>query len=227
MDFETALREACIEADKTYWKSFFERMDSLPDILIPKDKDKRLRDFILNYELKSADKKNRKGMTRGIKALLIAAIILLAAAFTAFAFEPVRNFVYTVYTDGTEFIFESSRGNKNDYLYADFSYIPDGYKLVSNTKTKTEHRIVYMNGGNMLTINSYESSGSVLGIDTENAVHGELEINGCVGYYSINQSSLIIVWSTGKYFHIIIADQCDEIGYEDVVQIAQSITPAF
>ncbi len=227
MDFEAVLKEACIEADELYWESFFERIDSLPDVLIPTDKDERLRDFIRNYEMKSAGKKNRKGMTRGIKALLIAAIILMAAAFTAFAFEPVRNFVFKVYTDCTEFVFSSAKGNEDDYLYADFLYIPDGYKLVSNTKTKTQHRIVYMNGVNMLIIKSDESSGSVLGIDTENAVHGELEINGCVGYYSINQSSIIIVWSTGKYYHIIIADQCDEIGFEDVVQIAQSITPAF
>ncbi|MBQ6266824.1 MAG: hypothetical protein IJK64_03540 [Clostridia bacterium] len=84
MDFEAALRDAFMEAEDAYWKSFFERMDALPDVLILEDKDERLRNFIRNYEITPAVKKNRKGMRRGLKALLIAAIILLVVAFYRF-----------------------------------------------------------------------------------------------------------------------------------------------
>ncbi len=225
MDFEAALREACIEADKTYWKSFFEHIDSMPEILIPKDKDERLREFIRNYRTASeTEKKNRNGMTRGIKVLLIAAIILLAIAVTAFAFEPFRNFVYRVYTDCTEFVFESVKGNKDDYLYAKYSYIPKGYKLVQNNKTKTSQKIIYENESNQIVIQTDMGSSSVLGIDTENAEYGDLDINGYDGYYSINQTSIIVAWSTGRNHHVICADRNSIMNLDDVVHIAQSAT---
>ncbi len=222
MDFEAALREACIEADKNYWKSFFEHIDSMPEILIPEDKDKRLRDFIRNYEIVSAGNKNRKGVKLGFKAFLIAAIILLAIAVTAFAFEPIRNFVYKVYTDCTEFVFERINGNEDDYLYAKYSYIPEGYEIVLNIKTKKQQKIVYENGDYQIVIKTDMGSNSVLGIDTENAEHGELSINGYEGYYSINQTSIIVVWSTGRNHHVIYADRNNRINLDVVVHIAQS-----
>lgn len=222
MDFEAALREACIEADKTYWKSFFEHIDSMPVILIPEDKDKRLRDFIRNYKITSVGKKNRKGVKRGLKALLIAAIIIFAIVVTAFAFEPVRNFVFKVYSDCTEFVFESIKGNKDDYLYAEYSYIPEGYILVSNVKTEMGQSITYKNKNNQLLIQSGINSGSLLGIDTENAEHGDIQIKNHKGYYSITNRSLIITWSTGKYNHVICADKSDIITLDEVVRVAQS-----
>ena len=222
MDFEAALREACIEADKTYWKSFFDHIDSMPEILIPEEKDKRLRDFIRNYKISSAGKNNRKGLKRGVKALLIAAIILLIAALTAFAFEPVRNFVFKVYSDCTEFVFHNGEKSEGDYLYAEYSYIPDGYELVSNIKTKTQQKIIYENGSYQIVIKSGVGSDSVLGIDTEQSESGGIVINGYDGYYSINQTSLIVVWSTGKNYHMIKADQCDTITLDVIVRIAQS-----
>lgn len=225
MDFEAALREACIEADNNYWKSFFEHIDSMPEILIPEEKDKRLRDFIRNYKIASAGKKNRKGLKRGIKALLIAAIVLLIAAFTAFAFEPVRNFVYKVYPDCTEFVFESIKGNKDDFLYAEYSFIPEGYSIVSNVKTDMGQKIIYENKNNQMLIQSGINSGSVIGIDTENAECGEIQINNYDGYYSINQTSIFVVWSTGKNYHMIKADQCDTITLDVIVRIAQSQQP--
>jgi hypothetical protein len=225
MDFEAALREACIEADNNYWKSFFEHIDSMPEILIPEEKDKRLRDFIHNYEIASAGKKNRKGMKRGIKALLIAAIVLLAIAVTAFAFEPFRNIIYKVYTDCTEFVFESVKGNKDDYLYAEYSYIPEGYILVQNNKTKTSQKIIYENERYQIVIQTDTGSNSVLGIDTENAEFGDININGFDGYYSINQTSIIVAWSTGRNHHVICADQNNRTNLDDVIQIAQSAKP--
>lgn len=222
MDFEAALRDAFTEAEDAYWKSFFARMDALPDVLIPADKDERLRNFIRNYEITPAVKTNRNGMQRGLKALLIAAILLFVLALTAFAFEPVRNFVYKVYTDCTEFVFHSVKGNEDDYLYAEYSYIPEGYSLVSNVKTEQSQIIIYKYGMNQILIQSGDNSGSLLGIDTENAEYGDIQINNYNGYYSITDRCLILVWSTGKHNHVIWADKCDMITFDDVVHIAQS-----
>ena len=223
MDFEAALREACIEADKTYWETFFERMDSMPDIIISEDKDNRLREFIRNYKIASElKKKNRKGMTRGIKALLIAAIILLIVAFTAFAFEPVKNFVFKVYSDCTEFVFQSGEKSEGDYLYAEYTYIPDGYELVKDHKGKTSHNLVYSDGTNEIEIWTRGDKNTTVLIDTEEAKTGELMIGNNVGFYSIARRSIILVWSTGKYHHDITADINENISLDDIVRVAQS-----
>ena len=195
--------------------------------MIPEDKDERLREFIRNYRTASeTEKKNRNGMTRGIKVLLIAAIILLIAVFTAFAFEPIRSFVFKVYSDCTEFVFHSGEKSEGDYLYAVYTYIPEEYVLVSNTKAKLTQEIVYKNGNNRIIIQSGDNSDSVLIIDTENAEHGEMQINNYDGYYSITDRSIILTWSSGKYNHVILADKCDAITLDEVVYIAQSAIPA-
>lgn len=229
MGYETALKEACMEADALYTKSFFEWMDSTPDVIIPEEKDARLRNFIKNYNIylnnTSANRKS-KGMKRGIKVMLIAAIILLIAALTAFAIEPVRSFVYKICNDYTEFIFEKINDNKNDYLIAEYTYIPEGYQLVSNEKKKTEHTVIFRNGQNRIKIHSDQTNGSVLLIDTEAAKTRNLKINDYDGYYSVNQDTIILVWSTGKFYHVITADVCDKLTLNDVVQIAQSARKA-
>lgn len=224
MNFEAALREACVDADKLYWQSLFEQIDSMPDVLIPADKDERLRSFIRNHMITQTEKKNRKGMRRGWKALLIAAIILLVAALTAFAFEPVRNFVYRVYTDCTEFVSKSVKGYDDDYLYANYLYLPDGYELVSDDKEKTEQRTVYSNGSDRIVIRSVKYKTAVIGIDTEGSDSGEIKVANHVGYYSVNDDVIILFWSTGQHYHKIIADMNDKIKLEDVVRIAQSAT---
>lgn len=225
MDFEAALREACVEADKTYWETFFERMDSMPDIIIPEDKDNRLREFIRNYKATSGfKKKNRKGMTRGFKALLIAAIILMVAAFTAFAFSPVKSYFIEIYNDGTKFIFLNEK--KKDYFYSTFTYIPEGYELTQHTKGKLSQRSVYNNGNKIIHIDTNTNKGSVTFIDTENAETGEVVINGCDGYYSITDDAVILIWTTGKYHHCITADLNEDIiTLDEVIKIAESRQP--
>jgi len=225
MDFEAALREACIEADKTYWKSFFEHIDSMPVILIPEEKDKRLRDFIRNYEITSVGKKNHKGVKQCLKALLIAAIILLALAITTFAFKPMRNYVFHIFNNYTEFIFNDEKDADRDFFSADYLYIPEGYELVSKEKSKHLQRLLYTNGGNQIVIRSVLNINNLVEIDTEDAETGEIEIGGKIGYYSCNEKVIIVMWSTGQYYHQIIADTCNLVSLDDVIQIAQSAKP--
>ena len=93
MDFEIALREACFEADEIYLKSLFEQINSMPDVLIPKEKDERLRGFIRAYTVHSApNNKNTGRIKRSIRAMIIAAALLM---FVAFTFGSVKNFVYS------------------------------------------------------------------------------------------------------------------------------------
>ncbi len=226
MDFEAALREACIEADNNYWESFFKHIDSMPDVIIPKSKDKRLRIFIRNYGISSyTDKKTHKGMKRSIKSLLIAAVILLVATFTAFAFKPVRNYVFRIFDRYTEFVFKSGKVADGDFFSAEYLYIPEGYKFVSNEKSKSVQRLLYKNGDNQIVIRSVLNNNNLVEIDTEDSETDEIIIGNSIGYCSSNEKVIIVMWSTGRYYHQIIADTCDLITLDDVIQIAQSAKP--
>ena len=225
MDFETALREACFEADEIYLKSLFEQINSMPDVLIPKEKDERLRGFIRAYTVHSApNNKNTGRIKRSIRAMIIAAALLLILTLTAFAFEPVRDFIYNIYEDSTEFIFRNKSKRNGDYLFAEYSYIPEGYVLISENRTESEQTIMLQNKMDRIIISS-EKSNSLLGIDTEKAVTDKISVNGHDGYFSVNQSSIILVWSTGKHYHYIVADLNENISIDVVVQIAQSAKP--
>ncbi|MBQ6266825.1 MAG: DUF4367 domain-containing protein [Clostridia bacterium] len=107
-------------------------------------------------------------------------------------------------------------------MHAEFSYIPEGYEIVSNHKTHLRQEVICKNGNNQIRIRSGNNAGASLGLDTENAQCGEIKLNDYDGFYSITERCYILMWSTGKYNHVITADRCDKIAFEDVVQIAQS-----
>ena len=222
---DTALMEGCFLAEELYWKDFFTKTDIKTCKASPS-----LDERIMNLIYGKADNtensvsllgKKKKTGKKHIIAIIAAVLVILVSALAA-ASAPVRNYILYVYDDYSEFIFKSFKGNEDDFLYAEYSYIPDGYEVVSNIKTKTQQKIIYENGSYQIVIKSGVGSDSVLGIDTEQSESGGIVINGYDGYYSINQTSLIVVWSTGKNYHMIKADQCDTITLDVIVRIAQS-----
>ncbi|MBR4767134.1 MAG: DUF4367 domain-containing protein [Clostridia bacterium] len=226
---DTALREACILAEELYWKDFFTKTDIKTCKASPS-----LDERIMNLIYGKADNtensvslrgKKKKAGKKHIIAIIAAVLVILVSTFAA-ASAPIRNYILNVYDDYSEFIFNSFKGNEDDYLYAEYSYIPEGYSLASNVKTEMGQSITYKNKNNQLLIQSHINSGSHR-IDTENAETGEMEVGNYGGYYSITESSIILVWSTGKYNHIIIADlNVDIITLDEVVKIAESSVPA-
>lgn len=227
---DTALREACILAEELYWKDFFTKTDIKTCKASPS-----LDERIMNLIYGKADNtensvslrgKKKKAGKKHIISIIAAVLVILVSALAA-ASAPIRNYILNVYDDYSEFIFNSFKGNEDDYLYAEYSYIPEGYEVASTSKTRLSQKIIYQNDCYQIVIKSVVNSDSALGIDTENAETGEREVGNYGGYYSITESSIILVWSTGKYNHIITADlNGDIITLDEVVKIAESRVPA-
>ena len=221
------LREACILAEEMYWDDFFKRFASFPLVEIPEGQHERILKLIYEHSVDNKEKTNldTRGITsKRIKAVIIAAAIIVLLAITAFAIEPVRNFIINVYSDCTEIVFNSN--NNNDYLYAEYTFIPEGYVLVDSIQGKNSHSLIYSNEEKQIVINSMSNKNSKTVIDTEKAETGEIVVNNNIGYYSKVENIIILTWCSGRYNHIITADISEEIfSVEELVKIAQSRKP--
>lgn len=156
-----------------------------------------------------------------IKSIIIAAIILVVLVVTCMAVKPIRNFFTKVTGDGTFFTFGII--DTNDYLYANYKYIPEGYSLVSESNIDNKHKLIYENNKSCIFIISEPNEDTGLYINTENALETEdISLGKYFGYYSKNSDQSFLLWSTGKYYHLIIADNCDAITEDTLVEIALS-----
>ena len=219
------LKEACEEAEDSYWENYFIKIDEEPEIEIPI----KIRNNILNYIYNLQVQQNRESKTPAkshklIRTILIAAILILISVSVACAFSPVRSFIIKVYNDCTEIIF--SYDNTDDYVYAYYSYIPEGYELIDDFRGKDVQFLTYTKNEFTIQIDSFKNGNSKTDIDTENAISGEIEINKQMGYYSITNTNIIVVWSTGEYNHCIVADKSDsKLTIEEIIKIVESRNP--
>ena len=230
MTEDSFLREVCLEAEKEYWQPILDEIVSEPDINIPAKADRRTINYIQKLEKKylyyKTDYSHRFNSKRGLKALLIAAILIFLLSVSAFSFNPFKTFLYNIYTKGTEFFFSYNRSAKDDLPYSRYTYIPEGYNIVYDNRSKFGQRIKYIKGTKRIIIDSNMVQHSSLNIDTELAKTGEIKIGEYDGYYSVTESEIIVVWSTGKYYHHIVADLNGEsLTLDRVIKIAESRIP--
>lgn len=156
-----------------------------------------------------------------ITAAVIAAVIFILLVVTGTAVRPIRNYFTKVTDDGTFFSFGVT--DTNDYLYGKFTYIPEGYTLDPGNNIEDMHKTIYSYGENKIYIISGTNKNSGTYINTENAIETkEIPIGKHIGYYTKNDEATFLLWSTGKYYHVIIADNCDSITEDELVKIALS-----
>ncbi len=223
---DMALREACVLAEEILYNKMLAEFETHPSIMIPERQRERIHKLIYSKDPTPNVNTQKKTSSKKIKtALLIAAIFIVLFAVTATAFGPFKDFFVKIYNDCTEIVFNTT--NKNDYLFADYTYIPEGYLKVKDIQIKAakSQSLLYINGKSRINISTQSNRHSSTFIDTENAETGEISVNKTTGYYSITETSIILVWSTGKYTHVICADKCDIINLELLVKIAQSRQP--
>ena len=231
-DSNIVLRDACVLAEEMIYEDLLKKFDE-KSVIIPKGQFERIQKIIYGQPVNLScgdDKKikDKKATSKRIKtALLIAALLIILLSVSATAFSPLRDFFTKIYKDCTEIVFYIT--NKSDYLFAEYTYIPNGYRKVDDVRVKaTQSQILtYLNNKNQIKIITMRNKNSSTFIDTEKAEIGEVIINGNTGYYSITKTSIMIVWSTGKYNHCLTATLVDNnIGFDEVVKIAQSRQPA-
>ena len=227
---DTALMDACVLAEEMLYKEMLAEFEVQPSIRIPDGQRERILNLIYGEETAQKDNiqiKEKKISSRRIKtAFLIAAILIILFTVTSTAFSPLKDFILRIYRECTEIVFDIT--NKDDYLFAEYTYIPKGYKKVKDNRVKPANfqSILYMNGQSRISISTLRNKHSSAFIDTEDAETGEILINGVTGYYSITETSLMLVWSTGKYNHCLTVElNGANINLEEIVKIAQSRNP--
>ncbi len=226
---EIALREACVLAEEMIYKDMLAEFEAQPFIMIPEGQPERIHKLIYGEDTEPKANtriKEKKTSSRKIKTiLLIAAMLIILFGVTATAFNPIRDFIIKIYRECTEIVFDVT--SKDDYLFAEYSYIPEGYIKVKDERVKvvSAQSIVYSNGKSIIKISTLKNTDSTTIIDTENAKTGEVMINGNKGYYSITKTSIMLVWSTGKFNHCLTATLNDKISLDAIVKIAQSRRP--
>ncbi len=227
-DSDIVLRDACVLAEEMIYEELLKKFDD-KSVIIPKGQFERIQKIIYGQPVNLScgdDKKikDKKATSKRIKtALLIAALLIILLSVSATAFSPLRDFFTKIYKDCTEIVFNIT--NKNDYLFAEYTYIPEGYKKVKDIRVKTvgSQYVVYRKENKKITIQTYKNNKSSFFIDTENTETGNIMIDGSNGYYSKTKTSIILVWSTGKYGHCLTADlNSDVTSIETLVKIAQS-----
>ncbi len=222
------LSDACVLAEELYWGDFFKSIDETNAIQVS-DKQRNAIYNLIGDNVKHLGSISSFTPTivkpkKKFRAILIAAILIILLAAAAFAVTPIRSFIIKIYDDCAEIIFHTD--DTDDYFYSEFTYIPDGYKLSTCNRSKNSQYLLYLNGENRVIINTLKNGKSKTVIDTENSTTGQININEFTGYYSLTDSSIILIWSTGKYNHCIIADTAgNNITLENVVKIAQSKKP--
>lgn len=224
---DKVLSEACILAEEIYWDDFFKKVATFPPVEIPEGQHEKILKLIYGYSIDNKEKtelNSQRISSKRIKAVIIAAAIIGLLAITAYAIEPVRNFIINVYSDCTEIIFNSS--GENDYLYGEYTFIPEGYVLVDSIQGKNSQFLIYSNEEKRIIINSMPNKNSKRVIDTEKAEIGEIMVNNNIGYYSKAKNIIILTWCSGRYNHIITADISEEVySIEELIKIAQSRQP--
>ncbi|MBR3619940.1 MAG: DUF4367 domain-containing protein [Clostridia bacterium] len=228
---DVLLRDACVLAEEMIYEELLKKFDD-KSVIIPKGQFERIQKIIYGQpvNLSCGDDtkiKDKKATSKRIKtALLIAALLIILLSVSATAFSPLRDFFTKIYKDCTEFVFNIT--NKNDYLFAEYTYIPEGYKKVKDIRVKAacSQTLLYTNEKKQIKILTIKNLNSSTVIDTENTETGNIMIDGSNGYYSITKTSIILVWSTGKYHHCLTADfNGENVNLETLVKIAQSRQP--
>lgn len=221
---EALLREACRKYDETRMEQLMQSLEMQPVHLFGKQYEKEKNRIIRQYERYSISRNQfsgRKISKKTIRILLVAALLLALLVASALAFEPVRHYIFS-YFDGTDIIFHDYQ--IRDSLNERFTYIPQGYTLEREERSKVLNYFVYIDDNKNELVISSARNGSKVFINTEDVGFDEFEIQGLKGYYVKRNDGLIVTWSTGKYHHIIDADvsETSHISIEELIKIANS-----
>ncbi|MBQ0015053.1 MAG: DUF4367 domain-containing protein [Oscillospiraceae bacterium] len=220
---DTVLREACIEANNQILDEYIAKIENEPMECLSKKERKQMVAFLRKLDGNSKKVKHIE-IRKAVKIALVAIIVLVFFSIAAFAIEPFRDFIFSYFKESTDITFGVNE-NANDFLYAQYTYVPDGYKLVEDKQEKNCQSISFSNDdGNSIFIYTTKNKDSVSSLDTENDASGTTVINGLDAFYIIGDKGITLVWNSGKYHHSIFADydKNGEITIEALIKIVES-----
>ena len=111
-----------------------------------------------------------------------------------------------------------------DSLKESYPYIPQGYTLEKEEHDSKHNYYLYIDENQNELVISTMKNGTVVSVNSEGVGVQIVDIQGQIGLLTERDNGLILVWSTGKYTHRIVADvtKTANISREDVLRIAGS-----
>ena len=219
--FIKACKEAKIKCDEAYL-SFLE---TKPDVYILNRTNEKIIHYLkklgkAQYKIRIQNGNINNRSKKVIQAIIIAAILFIILSIAAFAFSPIRNYIIDRFAGNADISFITN--NEDDFLIAKYAYIPKGYTVFSEKNGKNKQHIHLTGDDGDIFISSYKTEGSKFSFDIDKATTNEIIINNNVGYYSLTDRSIMLIWSTGNYSHVITADNSNSISLNDIIKIAES-----
>jgi len=175
----------------------------------------------------------RKGV-RTVKAILIAAAILMLIFASAMSVSAIRRAVYDFFMsfgeDHAVVSYEAERrlsdAMENEEIteiavYYEPTYLPDGYQVTEKKMTNMSYSVNYTNGVDSIRYKQVIKQSTAL-VDTEKELPNEVYIKDCLGFYTIGADSIHLMWNDSKYIYTIIVNTPD-VEIEYVLRIAESV----
>ncbi len=199
------------------WLSGEQWIESFPADL-PKHKFSRKHNRVINGILHGNQEKTKVKLSKGtIKVLLIAAI-LLALATTVFAVPAGREYIVEKFFNHSTY---EVRGidKINRIESFEINYIPDGFVITDEDKSKYFYRITYAKEQFHLFIDKHAIN-TRINFDTEEYDFQNITINGfdAILYFSEN-SKKGIIFNDGEYIFM----RNGNIEKDELIKIAQNL----
>lgn len=177
------------------------------------------------YEKHEEKKKSAKHLTsRKIVAIIIAAVLIIASAVTAFAFkEKLLDFVERI-TD-THTSLDSPEGNKGKEKIEEIylpSYIPERFRLKSHSSSNAAAVTVWTDGVSDIIFKQMPRQNSNVSINTENEEYSEVVFGNQPVYYTVKHGTFGAVWHTEDYIYRF--DAFSPFDIEEIEDIIVSVT---
>lgn len=180
---------------------------------------------IKNMIKQAIRKEKRTWITKRLPRIAVIVLVVLAiCSATVMSVEALRVPFLNLFINSeerkTDIEFNKDQAIVEDESFAVlFEYIPKGYELVSEEIEEQDVSLMYLNSDEETIFIDMYYGGSSISLDTEDAEHGEIKINGEQGFYSYKDGLTMLVFSKNEYVYSITAS----IELEEVIRIAENI----
>ena len=174
------------------------------------------------YQKHEQNKKRAKHLSlRRAVAIIIAAVLIIASAVTAFAFkEKLLNFIER--REDTHTSLDLPDGKKQiEEIYLP-SYMPEGFSLKSRNCSNAAVSSVWTDGKSDIIFTQMPGKNSNVSVNTENDDYAEAVFGNQAVYYTVRHGSFGAVWHTEHYIYRL--DYSSDFNLEQIEKIIVSIT---
>lgn len=215
---ETFIKEAAIKADEHMGAEIPEPDE---EIVFSEEHQRKMKKMFRRERYKRNAKFASKWAAR---CACLTAVAVFAAGMNGYGIvgawkAQFINFVYNRDAVNSQYSFEDGEmPEESEFSKFVLEYVPEGFEKTEYIQDDYHLFVNYENQGKYFCY-GVEKTGGTGGIDTEDAVVEEIEINGCKGISSVKEKYQILLWTDTTYIY----DVYGNIGKEELMKIGKSI----